>query len=59
MALSLIHFGDIIFGGIDGIIDYLCCNHLLARTANCGMSSLEKIPKKDIDAQWNARENHA
>ena len=35
MELSLIHFGDVVFGGVDGIIDYMRRHGLLARAADC------------------------
>ena len=35
MSLSLIHFGEIVFGGVDGVIDFLRRHWLLARTACC------------------------
>ena len=31
MSLSLIHFGEIVFGGVDGIIGFLRRHGLLAR----------------------------
>ena len=36
MSLSLIHFGEVIFGGVKGIIDFLRRHGLLAHTADCG-----------------------
>ena len=42
MSLSFIHFGEVIFGGVEGIIDFLRRHGLLARTADCGRYSASK-----------------